>query len=56
MSKEIKEIQSDAHIVSNEISPRTGSFEITIDGELVYSKFKTNIFPSKSEIKRFFND
>ena len=55
VSKKIKELQPDAHIIGNKISPRTGSFEITINGELVYSKFDTHAFPSKSEIEKLMN-
>ena len=51
MSKEIKELQPDAYIEGNKNNPRTGSFEIIIDGKLVYSKFETHAFPSKAEIK-----
>jgi len=51
VSKEIKELQPDAYIEGNKNNPRTGSFEIIIDGKLVYSKFETHAFPSKAEIK-----
>ena len=51
VSKEIKELQPDAHIEGNKNNPRTGSFEIIIDGKLVYSKFETHAFPSKIEIQ-----
>ena len=51
MSKEIKELQPHAHIEGNKNNPRTGSFEIIIDGKLVYSKFETHAFPSKIEIQ-----
>ncbi len=56
MSKEIKKINPIAHIEGNESNPRSGAFEVTIDNKLVYSKFKTNKFPSKQEIKDFLND
>ena len=56
MSKKIKELHPNAYIIGNEANPRTGSFEITIDGKLVYSKFETHAFPSKSEIKKLVND
>ena len=51
VSKEIKELQPDANIEGNKNNPRTGSFEIIIDGKLVYSKFETHAFPSKTEIQ-----
>ena len=56
VSKEIKKINSNANIVGNERNPRSGAFEITIDNKLVYSKFKTHNFPSKSEIEDLLND
>ena len=37
-------------IERNNNPPRTGSFEVTIDNNLVYSKFETNNFPTKDEI------
>ncbi len=51
VSKEIKELQPDANIEGNKNNPRTGSFEIIIDGKLVYSKLETHAFPSKTEIQ-----
>ena len=55
VSKKIKELHPNASITGNETNPRTGSFEITIDGKLVYSKFKTDAFPSKNEIEKLLN-
>ena len=37
-------------IESNSVPPRTGSFEVTIDNVLKYSKFQTNEFPDENEI------
>jgi selT/selW/selH-like putative selenoprotein len=51
VSKEIKKIDPNANIEGNKNNPRTGSFEIMINGNLVYSKFKTHSFPSKIEIE-----
>ncbi len=56
VSNEIKNLNPDANIIGNKTAPRTGSFEITINGKLEYSKFQTNAFPSKSEIKDLLND
>lgn len=39
-----------AIIKGNNSSPRTGSFEITINNVLKYSKFQTNEFPTEREI------
>ena len=56
MSKEIKLLSSNFIIEGNNTYPRSGAFEITINGKLVYSKFETNSFPSKKEIKNMIND
>ena len=55
VSKEIKKYNPNATIVGNASLPRTGSFEVTIDEKLIYSKFKTNSFPTNSEISNWFN-
>ena len=54
VSNEIKKIISNVNIIDNPNPPRTGAFEITIDTKLVYSKFKTNNFPTINEIKSWF--
>ena len=56
MSKEIKAINPGAHIEGNKNSPRSGAFEIMVNEKLVYSRFETHSFPSKSEIKGLIND
>ena len=50
VSNIIKEQNSQSIIERNNSEPRTGSFEVTIEGKLVYSKFETNNFPKESEI------
>ena len=50
VSKLIKKKCPKAMIIGNQTPPRSGAFEITINNELVYSKFKTNTFPSEDEI------
>ena len=55
VSKEIHNINSSIEIKGNESSPRTGSFEVSINNILVYSKFKTGVFPTVEEIKSWFN-
>ena len=37
-------------IQGNNTPPRTGSFEVTINDKLMYSKFQTNNFPQENEI------
>lgn len=46
VSKIIKDINPKASIVGNPEPPRSGSFEITINGNLVFSKFLKNKFPT----------
>ena len=55
MSKEIKTLYPNANIIGNNTPPRSGSFEITLNGEIVYSKFETNTFPTKHELKNILN-
>ena len=51
VSKIITSINPDAIIDGNKSSPRTGSFEVKLNGKIVFSKFQSGKFPSKSEIK-----
>ena len=37
-------------VQGNNAAPRTGSFEVSINDKLVYSKFQTNNFPEEHEI------
>ena len=53
VSKEIKKINSSVIIKGNENPPRSGSFEVTINGKLIYSKFKSKNFPNKEQIKNW---
>ena len=54
VSKQIKNIMPSAQVTGNSKPPRSGAFEVTIDGKLIYSKFQTGIFPNKEEIKSWF--
>ena len=56
VSKEIQTLVPNVIIIGNENAPRSGAFEITVDGKLVYSRFETRSFPSKNEIESFLND
>ena len=56
VSKEIKSLFPDTIITGNKNNPRTGAFEITLNGKLIYSKFQTDTFPTKDEIQRMLND
>ena len=54
LSKEIHKINPSAKIIGNEGPPRTGAFEVVLDNNLIYSKFKTGAFPTIEEIKEWF--
>jgi len=54
VSKIIKSIKSDAKVIGNPKPPRGGSFEVAIDGVLVFSKLKKDKFPTESDIKSWF--
>ena len=54
VSKEIKKIIPKIQVDGNIKPPRSGAFEITIDGNLVYSKFQTGNFPEKDDIISWF--
>ena len=54
VSKTIKKNNPNANIKGNLKPPRSGSFEITINDKLIYSKFKTGKFPTEKEIKSWF--
>ena len=56
VSKEIKRIFPDATIKGNSVPPRSGAFEISLNKNLIYSKFKTNCFPSGKELKELLHD
>ena len=56
VSKDIKTLFPNTTIEGNKNLPRSGAFEITLNGELVYSKFQTNTFPTKEDIKTLLND
>jgi len=54
VSKLIKLIVPNAKIEGNSTPPRTGAFEVCLNNELVYSKFKTGKFPQEADIKSWF--
>ena len=54
VSKQIKKIFPDSIIEGNSKPPRSGAFEVTINNKLVYSKFQTEEFPQKGDIKSWF--
>ena len=56
MSNDIKELFPNAYIEGNKIYPRSGAFEIKLNGNLIYSKFETHTFPTKDELQNILND
>jgi selT/selW/selH-like putative selenoprotein len=54
VSKLIKTIVPQAKIEGNSKPPRSGAFEVSLNDELVYSKFETGEFPQESEINSWF--
>mgnify|MGYP002848758472 CR=1 FL=1 len=56
VSNNIKELYPKAIIEGNKDEPRSGAFEITLNGNLIYSKFSTNSFPSKEKLKELLDD
>jgi selT/selW/selH-like putative selenoprotein len=52
VSKIIKKNSSNSKISSNRDYPRSGAFEIEIDGKIVYSKLKTCRFPTEEDINK----
>jgi len=54
VSNEIKNIMPNANVKGNSKPPRSGAFEVTIDGKLIYSKFQTGDFPNSVDISSWF--
>ena len=54
VSKQIKKIMPSAQVEGNVKPPRSGAFEVSLDGKLVYSKFQTDKFPNTGDIKSWF--
>ena len=55
VSKIIKKIiLENIQVIGNESPPRSGAFEISLNGKLIYSKFSTGVFPNTSDIKGWF--
>ena len=50
VSIEIKIIMPNANVKGNSKPPRSGAFEVTINGKLIYSKFQTGEFPNSEDI------
>jgi len=54
VSKQSKQLIPDLLVEGNAKLPRSGAFEVTIDGKLVFSKFQRGTFPTEKDIKSWF--
>ena len=54
VSNIIKSINNDVIIIGNQIVPRSGAFEVKINGVLVFSKFDNSRFPNKTDVLSWF--
>ena len=54
VSKQIKKHIPNAIIKGNSSPPRSGAFEVSINGTLVFSKFNCGTFPTDNDIKKWF--
>jgi len=54
VSKIIKNNNPDVVIDGNTSPPRTGSFEVELDGKSIFSKFQSGRFPAEDEIDGWF--
>ena len=55
VSKIILSINQSINIKGNKTIPRTGSFEVVMNNQLIFSKLKTDRFPNEAEIYSWFN-
>jgi len=54
VSNIISSIDSAIDVSGNESKPRSGSFEVIVNGKLLFSKFKMGRFPNDAEIYSWF--
>ena len=54
VSKIIKSVRDDIQISSNTFKPRSGAFEVELNGNLIFSKLSTGRFPEKIEVLSWF--
>ena len=55
VSKIILSINQSINVEGNKSIPRTGSFEVVMNNQLVFSKLKTERFPNEAEIYSWFS-
>lgn len=51
MSKIVTKINPNILIEGNKHTPRSGSFEVELEGNIIFSKLQTGKFPSQSDIE-----
>ena len=51
VSNEIKLVDNSIEVIGNLKPPRSGAFEISVDNEIVFSKFNSGRFPNNKEIR-----
>ena len=54
VSNQIKKHAPNAIIKGNSTPPRSGAFEVSVNGKLVFSKFEKGKFPTSDDIKNWF--
>ena len=54
VSKIIKQVHPGCSVFGNKSYPRSGAFEVEINGKLVFSKFETSNFPTDKDIENWF--
>ena len=54
VSNIIKTLSNDVVISGNRSAPRSGAFEVEIEGKLVFSKFENGKFPDKTDVLSWF--
>ena len=51
VSNKIKLVDNSIEVIGNLKPPRSGAFEISVDNEIVFSKFNSGRFPNNKEIR-----
>ena len=54
VSNIIKSINNNTVVVGNKVAPRSGAFEVEMNGVIVFSKFNNGRFPNKIDVLSWF--
>jgi selT/selW/selH-like putative selenoprotein len=54
VSKIIKRVDSKILVEGNRSTPQRGSFEVELDGKIIFSKIQLGKFPTEAEVKSWF--